>query len=128
MEVEAEREFRIIAGTRALVAASWEGFLAGFPAVARLRIYPNPMKKAAMLSFSLHAVAANAGASKIRLSLCDFSGRNVRTFSAGTRTAGTHTLSWDARDGRGRKLPADAYRLRLEADGRLMDRGIIVLP
>ena len=61
-----------------------------------------------------------------RLDVFDVSGARVRTLVDGLRPAGEQSVSWDARDVRGRAAAPGVYYVRLEAAGhRLLQRVVI---
>lgn len=48
----------------------------------------------------------------VTVALYDARGRVVRTLARGSHTQGSHFVTWDGRDARGRRLPAGTYFLR----------------
>lgn len=84
--------------------------------------WPSPSSGPVSLAFTLPA------ASRVELSLLDASGRLVRVLERGERGAGAHTLTWDGRDGDGRRLHAGVYWARLVVDGAATARRVIRLP
>ena len=54
-------------------------------------------------------------------------GERVRTLVSGARPAGTHAVTWDQRDDRGRRVAPGLYYARLEADGRSLERPLAVV-
>ncbi len=81
---------------------------------------PNPVAAVARLSFRL----STAGAARANVFALD--GRLVRTLYDGDAPAGTHELAWDLRDGRGSRVAAGVYFVRLEAAGVTLRRRVIV--
>lgn len=65
--------------------------------------------------------------SAVSLRVLDVSGRLVAVLEEGRRAAGEGAATWDGRDGRGRRVAAGAYFLRLEADGASRTRKLTVL-
>ncbi|HMB70378.1 MAG TPA: FlgD immunoglobulin-like domain containing protein [bacterium] len=59
-------------------------------------------------------VAGTAGA-EVRLAVYDVLGRRIRELATGAMTAGSHTVSWDGRDGSGRHASSGVYFVRAEA-------------
>lgn len=79
------------------------------PAAFTLRQnYPNPFNPSTEISFSLPARSA------VTLRLFDVLGREVHTLFAGIADAGTRTVRWDGRDGRGMGVAGGVYFYRLE--------------
>ncbi|MCP4545184.1 MAG: DUF1566 domain-containing protein [bacterium] len=81
------------------------------PHEIKLSAVPNPFNPATEFVFTL----AEAGA--IALSVFDTSGRRVAEVLSETLSAGTHHVSWNATDTRGRPLPSGVYLARLSANG-----------
>lgn len=82
---------------------------------------PNPFNPATAIRFTLpHAAHA-------RVRVFDVSGALVRTLADRDYPAGTHSLTWDGTDDRGRNLASGAYFYRLEADGTREARKLILL-
>jgi len=55
--------------------------------------------------------------SRVGLTILDVRGRLVRTLVADERAAGPHVVTWDGRDGDGRRVGRGVYLLRLATDG-----------
>lgn len=66
----------------------------------------NPGRTGLTLEYAVPAAAV------LDLAVYDGSGRRVRTLESGQQSAGRHTVTWDGRDSRGRKLPAGVYWVR----------------
>ncbi len=80
-------------------------------AVTALRaVGPNPFREATTLSFAL----AHDG--PLRWDVFDLAGRRVNS-AVQTLAAGEHTLTWDGRDGTGRRVTPGLYLLRWQAGG-----------
>jgi hypothetical protein len=65
-------------------------------------------------------------AGRVALDVFDVSGRRVRTLDDGLREAGTHAVTWDGRDERGRASAAGVYFLRLATDAGTSTRKVVV--
>jgi hypothetical protein len=76
-------------------------------------IQPNPFASQSRISFTLPTAA------HVRLAIYSASGRRIRTVAAGSYVAGEHTVSWDGRDGTGRRVATGIYFCRLEAEGEV---------
>ncbi|MEP0545439.1 MAG: choice-of-anchor B family protein [Rhodothermales bacterium] len=70
----------------------------------RAEVYPNPSRAGATVRFDL------AEPGPMRAAVYDVLGREVMVLAEGDRSAGAHTLGWDAT-----ALPPGAYFLRIEA-------------
>jgi hypothetical protein len=78
---------------------------------AELSAAPNPFARATTISYQL------VRAGPVALTVFDIAGRTVRTLASGFQKAGAYTVSWDARDSRGRQVPRGVYFYRLNAPG-----------
>ncbi len=85
-------------------------------------ISPNPLHPAATLRFV--AASRVAGA---RLTVYDVAGRLVRTLFDGDLDAGTHAVSWDGRDGTGRRLSSGVYYCRLAGEASSSTRAVVLI-
>ena len=72
---------------------------------------PNPFNPYTTISFELPKRMA------CEMVVYDLSGRQIRTLFSGVKDAGTHELSWNGRDERGRGVASGTYVYRLSADG-----------
>jgi hypothetical protein len=92
-----------------------------------LRVWPNPLRETASISFRLDAPGP------VVLTLHDALGREIRrleTSAAGTRggTSGVDgSIRWDGRDGRGRAVPGGVYVMRLSAGETTRAARVLVL-
>ena len=73
-----------------------------------LRVVPNPARAGARVSFHLPRETHD------RLAIYDGAGRRLRLLHEGTLAAGTHAMTWDARDGDGRRVAPGVYFVLLE--------------
>ena len=93
-------------GYFALSLASWggralpDGFALG-------QNYPNPFNPSTVIPYQLPTVA------RVRLDVFNVLGQRVATLVDGERSAGFHTVVWDAMDGAGRAMAAGVYLYRL---------------
>jgi len=71
-------------------------------------VVPNPARVGARLSFHLTRETHD------RLAIYDAAGRRLRLLHEGTLSAGTHAMTWDARDGSGRRVGPGVYFVLLE--------------
>ena len=82
---------------------------------------PNPLRDRARLAYRLPS------AGHVRLEIYDVAGRWVRTLVDGTQPAGNYTVTWDARDASGRRLPRGIYCSRLRTEGGASARRPLVV-
>lgn len=88
-----------------------------------IRSYPNPMNHNARVEFDL------ATKGEVSLEIYDAAGRRVRSLlSRETLGSGPHSLTWDGKDDRGRRLPSGQYMYRLKtAGGKGSSEKVLVL-
>jgi hypothetical protein len=82
--------------------------------------YPNPFNPATRFSFETTAPA------HISLQVFDIRGRRIRTLLSGKMRAGLHETVWDGFDDSGLPAASGVYILRLETDGRIASRKIVL--
>lgn len=78
--------------------------------------YPNPFNPTTAISYQLSAV------SLVRLKIYDALGIEVATLVNETKSAGIHTVSWDARD-----LPSGIYMYRIVAGNRVDGKKMLLV-
>ena len=83
--------------------------------------YPNPFNSSTVIRFALPA------SEEVELAVYNLMGQKVATLVEGVREAGTYTLHWDGRDGHGRALASGVYFYRLQADGQVETRRLLLL-
>jgi hypothetical protein len=94
----------------------------GMTFVTRLRnCTPNPFARTTTISYEL----GNVGS--VMLTLHDATGRAVRCLAAGPQTIGFHSIVWDGKDARGRRLPVGVYFCRMQAGGTTETRRITLI-
>jgi flagellar hook assembly protein FlgD len=74
-----------------------------------LENFPNPFNPSTVVRYELPE------ATNVDLVVFDIAGRKVARLDSGYRRAGTHTISWNARDDKGRQIASDIYLLRIQA-------------
>jgi hypothetical protein len=79
------------------------------PSLASCR--PNPFRSHTQISYALPT------AGNVSLRVYDVTGRTVRTLASGFQRAGSYSVSWDARDSRGKQVPYGIYFYRLDTPG-----------
>lgn len=103
------------------VVAESEG-LQGRPHLGLAASTPNPSSRETTIRYELPRQAA------VTLRVFDAAGRVVRTLvDAEHRGAGPHAVRWDGRDDSDRPAPSGAYFYRLEAEGAVLSRKMILL-
>lgn len=83
---------------------------------------PNPFNPVTRLSFSLDR------SSEVRLAIYDMKGRRLRLLTDGSLGPGVHTVSWDGRGDSGRRVPAGAYLVCLDAGKERRVRKLMLVP
>jgi photosystem II stability/assembly factor-like uncharacterized protein len=78
-------------------------------ALSLSRVYPNPFGSAANIEYKLEEAA------QVKLSIYNQRGQLVRRLVSEGKAAGTHTVSWDGRDAKGRKVTNGIYFARLNS-------------
>lgn len=123
-EVAAGGSFLFAGGAPSEHAGLWqdEAVAVGpVPLPARLTsVAPNPFNPAVSIDFSLRR------AGPARLSVHALDGRSTAVLVDQYLESGAHRAVWRGRDGAGRPVPSGCYVLRLEADGRVDSRRIML--
>ncbi|MHB8077664.1 MAG: endonuclease [Candidatus Krumholzibacteriia bacterium] len=94
---------------------------AGARPTAITRIYPNPFNPLTRVAFSLGTPGP------VRIDLFAADGRFMRTLLDESRGAGAFEVVWDGTDGRGGRLASGSYFLRLQSNGRVDTRKLLLL-
>ena len=93
----------------------------GAPSVLRLGPgAPNPFVARTQLSYGVPA------AGHVRLEIFDVQGRRVATVVDQVQAAGWRAAGWDGRDARGRMVASGTYFARLESDGKVEVRKLVM--
>jgi hypothetical protein len=71
---------------------------------------PNPFQRVTRLEFDVPQSGP-----RVRIDVFSVNGGLVRSLLDGPQNAGTHSVTWDGRDARGRTVPAGMYVIRMEA-------------
>lgn len=72
-------------------------------------ITPNPMMTQTTINFQLITEQ------HVSLSIYDIAGKLVRTLITGHQQAGSHEVTWDSKDTRGKHVASGVYFVKLEA-------------
>jgi photosystem II stability/assembly factor-like uncharacterized protein len=83
--------------------------------------YPNPTTGIASFEYEL------GKAEKVKVKVYNVAGQAVKTLVEGLETAGRHIVTWDGRDGPGRKVGSGTYFYCLEAGGRKAVRKMVII-
>jgi hypothetical protein len=81
----------------------------------------NPVRGDVRLRFSIPF------ATEAKLTVYDAGGRKVASLLSGTTRPGEHTVTWDRRDSRGRRVARGIYLVRLEAGPETATRKAVLL-
>jgi uncharacterized delta-60 repeat protein len=84
--------------------------------------HPNPCRGRVDVTFDVPS-----GVVVARLAIYDVRGRLVRVLADEGISAGRYTATWDASDNRGRRVSAGVYFVRLQCDGDVRVRKVVVL-
>lgn len=88
----------------------------------RLGVSPNPFNPFTTVEFEL------AAAARVQLAAYDLRGRRLVTLADGEFPAGLQRISWQGRDGAGRRLPSGLFWIRLRtAAGEELRRPVVLL-
>ncbi len=71
--------------------------------------YPNPFNPTTVISYSLPRSA------EVSIEIYNILGQRVRTFSQGLQNAGTHSVTWNARDDHGKEVASGVYFYKITA-------------
>ena len=93
---------------------------AGITAPVLARVFPNPMRGATRIAYSL------PGAMDVHLRVYDLRGRVVRTLVEGPVGAGYHEHTWDGTADDGRRAAAGIYFTVLDTPGERQTRKIVL--
>jgi uncharacterized delta-60 repeat protein len=82
---------------------------------------PNPFSGGTMIRYSLPSAAS------VSLEIYDAAGRSVRTLVNEQRKSGTYSVRWNGTDDKGRRVSPGIYFYSLRADGKVLQRKMVVL-
>jgi hypothetical protein len=85
--------------------------------------HPNPFNPTTRIEF----VVPEGGAQRVTIAVFDVTGARVKTLVDGTRTPGAHVTEWDGRDNNGRPVGSGVYFCRLQAEGAVLTRKMVLL-
>ncbi len=82
---------------------------------------PNPFRESASIEYQLLQRGT------VRVAVYNLSGQEVRTLVDGVKSAGVHSIVWDATDSSGRRVPSGTYYLRVRSDGYDTTKKLVVV-
>jgi 3',5'-cyclic AMP phosphodiesterase CpdA len=91
------------------------------PAPSLAQNVPNPFRPGTSLRYTLGHPAP------VRLAVYDVNGREIVVLVDAVRPSGTSTARWDGRDAHGRPVSAGIYLARLEVEGRILTRKLVLM-
>jgi len=91
------------------------------PASFKLKVYPNPFNPEAVISYQLSAF------SEIEISIYDLLGRRINTLVSGKQPAGSHQISWNAKNDLGQTVSAGVYLLRFKSENIVQTKKLVLL-
>ncbi len=83
--------------------------------------HPNPFNSSTVIPFHIPLAGA------VHLSIYDMTGQRIANLIDATLAAGSHRAEWDGRDIDGRDVASGIYMVRLDAQGRLEQRKLLLL-
>lgn len=86
---------------------------------------PNPFTQRTVISYSLNENRNDYTISDLRLTICDLSGRVVKSFSLIPKAFGT--VTWDGKDNSGNRVNPGIYFYTLETNGISASKKLVIL-
>lgn len=83
--------------------------------------YPNPFNPATTIRYVLDRSAS------VKLTVHNVKGQLVRTLLNSSQSAGAHLTAWDGRDSSGQSAGSGVYLYRLEMNGQMMQRKMMLM-
>lgn len=87
---------------------------------------PNPFRGRVAIDFGVDPAAFGQGRVPVTIRAFDAAGRLLRTLLDDMTAAGPARLTWDGRDGDGRKIPAGVYFLHMQAGDSNLTKQVIL--
>lgn len=117
-----ENKFKVIVGTHEYVNAEIEIIKAQLPQeFALYQNYPNPFNPQTAIPYDL------ARSGHVRLRIYNVLGQEVLTLFNGYAETGHYVKQWDGRDRLGNRVGSGVYIFRLEADGFVKSRKMVLV-
>jgi hypothetical protein len=105
-----------------LTAVQEEQQAADLPrAYGLMQNYPNPFNPETRIRFQL------GGPGRVALKVYNMLGQEVRTLVNELKPAGSHEVSWDGKNSLGQRMPSGMYLYRIEAQGLVETRKMVLL-
>jgi len=82
---------------------------------------PNPFRQRTVIRYGVPATG------RVNLQVYDLTGRRVRVLLDEELRPGYYSAVWDARDNRGREMPAGVYFYELRTDAKVIERKMLYL-
>jgi hypothetical protein len=92
------------------------------PLQLALRVTPTPSRSIALLAFDLPTEG------RVSIAVYDVAGRLVKSIVRENRPAGRHLVTWDGHSSSGAKVSSGIYIARLEREGQVLNRRIVLVP
>jgi len=86
--------------------------------------YPNPFNPSTVIEYT---VPAAQDAAMVRLAVYTMAGRLVHVLVNGLRASGLHRVRWDGTDAAGTLVASGVYLYRLEAQGFIQIRPMLLV-
>jgi hypothetical protein len=83
--------------------------------------YPNPFNPSTVIRYNL---SRNA---KVKVSIINIMGQEVRVLADQVQTAGLHELLWDGKDGHGQSVASGVYFYRVQTGDQTQSRKMVLL-
>lgn len=83
--------------------------------------YPNPFNPTTTIRYAL------PGTEQVRLAVYNLLGQKIKTLVDGVQTAGVHDIVWDGKDTSGKAVGSGVYFYRLETDGVVKTRKMMLI-
>ena len=83
--------------------------------------FPNPFNPSTRIRFSI------TGTDRVNISVFDIEGKLIDTIANREFQAGTHTVSWNGKDSRGRDVASGIYLYRLKTGGSVATRKMVLI-
>ncbi len=86
-----------------------------------MQVHPNPFNPLTAIEYQLPVAQWTS------VEIFDLSGTRVALLENGWRDGGTHRISWDARDTRGRAVASGSYIVRLQTTETIQARKVLLI-
>ena len=83
--------------------------------------FPNPFNATTAIPYAL------SREQRVRLEIYDLAGQRIRTLADGSLQGGRHLARWDGLDQKGAPVASGVYLYRLQADGAVFVRSMLLL-